>query len=381
MGPLTGYKILEFGGIGPVPMCGMVLSDMGAEIIRLERPDIANEPLHHWANFPLRGRKSVVLDLKKPAGVHVALKLARQADAVLEGYRPGVMEKLGLGPEALFDVNPKLVYGRMTGWGQSGPLAQRAGHDINYIALTGALDSFGRAGDLPTPPANLVGDFGGGALYLATGVLAALLDARTSGQGQVVDAAMTDGSASLMASIYGFHAAGFWTTKRGTNLLDTGAPFYDVYECACGGCVAVGAIEPQFYAALLDHLGLVGEELPAQMDTDNWPRLKDIFTRKFKTRTRDEWSAIFEPVDACVTPVLSIAEAPHHPHNLARRTFHDVDGRVQPGVAPRFSRSAPATPETPRPYGADSVSALKDWGISTTDIEALLENNGLGNGP
>ena len=332
-GPLAGIRIVEMAGIGPGPFCGMMLADHGAEVIRIERPGAdqrTSEPL-------LRSRRTLVLDLKQSADVERLRALCRECDGLIEGYRPGVMERLCLGPEVLLADNPKLVYGRMTGWGQDGPLAHLAGHDINYIAISGVLGACGRAGGPPTPPINLVGDFGGGGLMLAFGMVSALLAVRTGGPGQVIDCAMTDGSALLMAMMWGFRADGQWHDERGTNVLDTGAPFYDTYRTACGGYVAVGAIEPQFYAVFRKVLGIDGDPLfDAQMDEALWPRQKAGIANIFATRSRDEWCAAFEGCDACVTPVLSMAECVDHPQNAARATFIEVDGVIQPAPAPRF---------------------------------------------
>ncbi len=375
MGPLAGYKVIEIAGIGPLPMCTMLLSDMGAEVLRIDRTrdpglgigrDPARDPLN-------RGRRSAAVDLKTPEGAGTVLRLARRADALIEGFRPGVAERLGIGPGDCLARNPKLVYGRMTGWGQDGPLAQAAGHDINYIALTGVLHAIGRAGGTPTPPLNLVGDFGGGALYLAFGVVCALLEARSSGRGQVVDAAMVDGAASLMTMVYGMHAMGLWRDARGANFLDSGAPFYDVYETSDGGYVAVGAIEPKFYAELLEMCGLEREELPGQMDTARWPQLRASLARVFKTKTRDQWCAILEGSDACFAPVLSLEEAPAHPHNRARGTFVTRDGVIQPAPAPRFSRTKAEIQGPPRTRGADTDAALRDWGFDGDEIARLRD--------
>ena len=355
-------RFVEFAGIGPVPFAAMVLADLGAEGIRLERPRagfLAGDAVRTAVN---RGRTGVVVDLKQPDGVDLALRLVERADVLLEGHRPGVMERLGLGPDACLRRNPRLVYGRMTGWGQEGPLAGRAGHDIDYIAVAGALFHLGRAGAPPTPPLNLIADYGGGGMLLVAGVLAALVESGRSGRGQVVDAAMVDGAALLMALFHGLRAQGLWTGERGANLLDTGAPFYDVYATAGGGHVAVGALEPEFYAELVRGLGLDGEDLPDQFDVAGWPVLRERFAAAFLTRTRDEWAEAFAGLDACVAPVLSMAEAPDHPQMRARDTFVTVDGAVQPAPAPRFSRTPPASP--PEPAAAD----LRDWGLTEADL-------------
>jgi alpha-methylacyl-CoA racemase len=332
-GPLTGLRIVELAGIGPVPFAGMMLADHGAEVIRVERPGAeANQgdPL-------LRSRASMTLDLKSAEGIAELRSLCKSADGLIEGFRPGVMERLGLGPEVLLRDNPKLVYGRMTGWGQDGPMAQKAGHDINFIALSGTLGALGRAGDKPTPPINLVGDFGGGGMLLAFGMVSALLAVKSGASGQVVDCAMTDGSALLMAMMWGFRAQGRWTDERGTNVIDTGAPFYDTYETADGLFVAVGAIESQFYAELRRVLGIADDtRFDAQFDPKQWHAQKAELERLFKAKTRAEWIAAFDQAEACVTPVLSMAEALEHPHNIARQTFATIDGVPQPAPAPRF---------------------------------------------
>jgi len=333
-GPLSGLRIVELAGIGPVPFAGMMLADHGAEVIRVERQGA--EPAPH--DPLLRSRTSITLDLKSADGLTELRSLCKSADGLIEGFRPGVMERLGLGPDALRRDNPKLVYGRMTGWGQGGPLAQKAGHDINFIALSGTLGALGRAGDKPTPPINLVGDFGGGGMLLAFGMVSALLAVKSGAAGQVVDCAMTDGSALLMAMMWGFRAQGRWTDERGTNVIDTGAPFYDTYETADGLFVAVGAIEPQFYAELRRVLGISDDpRFDAQFDPASWPAQKIELAQLFRTRTRAEWTAAFDQAEACVTPVLSMAEALEHPHNLARRTFLTIDGVPQPAPAPRFT--------------------------------------------
>ena len=380
MGPLASIKVLEIGGIGPVPFCGMMLADLGADILRIERPQTAPAPLAPWADFPARGRPILPVDLKTAEGRALIKELAASADVLIEGFRPGVMERLELGPDALQDVNPKLIYGRMTGWGQSGPMAMEPGHDINYIALNGVLSLLGRAGAAPTPPANLIGDFGGGALYLLTGVLSALIERGVSGRGQTVDAAMVDGSASLVAAILGFRAAGVWRDERGVNLLDTGAPFYDVYECACGGHVAVGAIEPPFYAALLEGLGLRAEDLPDQMDRSRWPVLKERFAACFAARSRDEWAERFAGAGACVTPVLSLNEAKRHPHLEARGVYVDVGGHDHAAPAPRFSRSPLKPPAAPLPLGEACADALRRWGASADRISRLIAEGAVSDG-
>jgi alpha-methylacyl-CoA racemase len=367
-GPLSGLKIVEFAGIGPGPFCGMLLSDLGADVVRIDRKGSGRGASKF--DVTSRGRRSVALDLKTPAAVEACLKLLERADAVFEGFRPGVMERLGLGPEVALKRNPKLVYGRMTGWGQTGPLAQAAGHDINYIALTGALAAIGTT-EKPAPPLNLVGDFGGGALYLAFGLLAGIIHARATGEGQVVDCAMTDGSASLMAMFYGMTASGMWRAERSSNMLDGGAQFYDVYQCKDDRWVALGSIEPQFYALLLEKTGINDPQFKAQMNREDWPELKRKLATVIRTRTRDEWEEIMGGSDVCFAPVLGIDEAPSHPHNAARQTFVTVDGVVQPAPAPRFSASPSGPPAPPPGIGAHNHDALADWGFAAEAIKAL----------
>jgi len=370
MGPLSGIRIVEFQGIGPGPFAAMLLSDMGADVIRIDRKG-GRTP--HKAEITYRGRRAVALDLKKPEAVETALRLIEKADALIEGFRPGVMERLGLGPDVCLKRNPKLVFGRMTGWGQTGPLSGAAGHDINYIALTGALHAIGNADRKPVPPLNLVGDFGGGALYLALGVVCALLEAGKSGKGQVVDAAMTDGAASLMAMFYGMSAAGMWQDSRGVNMLDSGTHFYDTYETKDGKWISLGSIEPQFYREMLEKTGIADPEFAAQMDRSAWPALKKKLASVIRTKSRDEWDAIMLGSDVCYAPVLSLAEAPGHPHNVARKTFVDVEGMTQPAPAPRFSRT-PSGVQGP-PEGANNRAALGAWGFSEQEI-LVLENAG-----
>ena len=370
MGPLNGVKVIEVGGIGPVPFCGMMLSDMGAEVVRIERKGQFALSETKF-DVVMRNRRSVEIDLRKPEGVDAALRLVERADVLEEGFRPGVMEKLGLGPAACLEMNPRLVYGRMTGWGQKGPLARAAGHDINYISLSGALHAIGRRGENPLPPLNLVGDYGGGGMLLAFGIVCALYEARKSGKGQVVDAAMIDGSAALMAVFYGLKASGFWKDERGANLLDGAAHFYDTYETADGKYVSVGSIEPQFYALLLKHAGIDDPDFQNQLDQTKWPIFKERLARIFKNKTRDEWCNIMEGTDVCFAPVLSLEEAPRHPHNRARNTFIDIEGIVQPAPAPRFSRTAPDRPKPPPRVGADTEAVFAEFGVSADDIEAL----------
>ncbi|WP_344062747.1 CaiB/BaiF CoA-transferase family protein [Terrabacter lapilli] len=370
-GPLAGVRVVELAGIGPSPFAAMLLADLGADVIRIERPGEPSLPVPLAPEHDLlrRGRPSVLLDLKHPGGLATARALVDRADVLVEGYRPGVAERLGLGPDECLERNPRLVYGRMTGWGQDGPLAQAAGHDIGYVAITGALHAIGRAGGPPQVPVNLVGDFGGGALYLVVGVLAALLEARTSGRGQVVDAAIVDGTAHLSSLVVGLVSAGLWSDRRGTNLLDTGAPFYDVYETSDGGWMAVGPLEPVFYAELLRLLDLTGAA-PDRLDLRQWPALRAVLADTFRTRTRDEWAAVFDGTDACVEPVLSYAEAPGHPHLAARGTYVERHGVVQPAPAPRFSRTPAVLGTPPSSPGADTRTALAAWGID--DVEGLL---------
>jgi alpha-methylacyl-CoA racemase len=378
-GPLAGTKVIELAGIGPSPYACMLLADAGADVIRLERAPAGGAPKPDGPYWDLlnRSRPSVGIDLKQPSAVALVLDLVTQADVLIEGFRPGVAERLGVGPEQCWERNQKLVYGRMTGWGQDGPMAETAGHDIDYIAISGALWPLGRKEERPAPPLNLVGDFGGGGMLLAFGVLAALVEAGRSGRGQVVDAAMTDGSASLMTMIYAFRQFGWWTEERGTNILDTGAHFYEVYETADGKYFAVGAMEAKFYADLLKGMGLEGEDLPHQMDRERWPELKVRFAEIFRTKTRDEWAAIFDGTDACAAPVLSPWEAHTHPHNAARGTFVEVDGVIQPGPAPRFSRTPSAVTRPPSPPGADTDEGLAAWGLDDGAIAKLRESGAI----
>jgi alpha-methylacyl-CoA racemase len=374
MGPLKGFRIIEMAGIGPAPFCAMMLADMGAEVIRVDRREKADLGLDRAPAYEVmnRGRKTIAVDIKKPEAVEIVKRLVGDADALIEGFRPGVMERLGLGPEELAKVNPRLVFGRMTGFGQEGPLAARAGHDINYIALAGVLSHLGRAGERPVHPLNLVGDFGGGGMYLAFGVVCAMLEAQRSGKGQVVDAAMVDGAASLMAMFHGMWSEGIWREERGTNMLDTGAPWYDVYETKDGTYVSIGSIEGRFYADLLGRLGLTNEALPKQHDRAGWPVLRARFTEIFKSKTRGEWEKVFEGSDACFAPVLSISEVTHHPHNAVRSTFITRDGVQQPAPAPRFSRTRPELGEASKPAGADTRTVLAAAGYSEAEVEKLV---------
>src|SRR5215204_3603817 len=376
MGPLEGVRIVELAGIGPGPFCAMLLADMGAEVIRVDRAanvgrDVGREGEDPRFALLQRGRRNIAVDLKNPAAVEAVLRLIDRADALIEGFRPGVMERLGLGPDLCLKRNPKLVYGRMTGWGQDGPIAHTAGHDINYIALSGALHSIGEAGGPPVPPLNLVGDFGGGALYLAMGVLAGVISARTSGQGQVIDCSMVEGSASLMMMMYGALAAGAWKQERGSNRTDGGAHYYQVYQTKDGEHVAVGSIEPQFYALLLKHTGLEGESLPEQTDRLTWPDMQQRLTRIFKQKTRAEWTAIMEQTDICFAPVLRMSEAFDHPHNAHRESFVEIAGIKQPAPAPRFLGTPTRVQSPPARIGEHTDAILKDWGFAADEIAGL----------
>ncbi|MGA2816760.1 MAG: CaiB/BaiF CoA-transferase family protein [Xanthobacteraceae bacterium] len=372
-GPLAGLRIVEFAGIGPGPMAAMLFADLGASVIRLDRVSPSDLGIGLPTRFELlsRSRPSVAVNLKHADGIALAADLVAKADALIEGFRPGTMERLGLGPDAMLTRNPRLVYGRMTGWGQSGPLAQAAGHDLNYLALTGALHAIGRAGSKPTPPLNLAADFGGGALYLAFGMACAMIEAQRSGKGQVVDAAMTEGAASLMTIFYALHAAGRHSLERGTNLLDSGSAIYETYECADGRFVSIAPIELKFRKELFKLIGL-------PYTTDDGAELRGKLETLFKTRTRDDWCALLEGTDACFAPVLSMAEAPYHPHNVARGTFVEIDGVVQPGPAPRFSRTPSPRPTPPQRLGKDSRATLAAWGIPDDRIETLFERGILG---
>lgn len=377
MGVLRGIRVLEFEAIGPAPFGAMLLADMGADVLRVNRVQQASdlgfksEAGARSIDITGRGRRSVTLDLKSPEGVQAASSLMERADVVIEGLRPGVMEKIGLGPEMALARNRKLVYARMTGWGQSGPRAQRAGHDLNYIALSGVLSAIGPAGGKPVVPLNLVGDYGGGGMLLALGVLAALLHVQRGGDGQVVDAAMVEGAAQLGAVFWGLLAGGRWNNERGTNVLDGGAPWYDTYETRDGMHMAVGAVESRFYAELIDKLGLADAMLPGQHDRDGWPRLREAFTQAFASRTRDEWEEIFAESDACVAPVLTLAEAPAHAHNRERESFVEIDGVLQPAPAPRFSGTPSAVPHRAPARGEHGLQALRDWGFDNESIDRL----------
>ena len=384
-GPLSGYKIIEIAGIGPGPFAAMMLSDMGAEVIRVERVQAVRDTQSSNANWDVmqRGRKNVAIDLKHADGVEALLQLVEKADAMIEGFRPGVMERLGVGPDVCLARNKKLVFGRMTGWGQDGPYANAAGHDINYIALAGALAHFGRAGEAPVPPLNMVGDFGGGGMLLAYGVVCALLEAQRSGAGQVVDAAMVDGSAILMSMFWGFKNIGLHDENaRGTNMLDSGAHFYDVYKCSDGKFVSIGSIEPQFYAQLLQLTGLASDaEFANQQDRTMWPKLKQRLTEVFATKTQAEWCKIMEGTDVCFAPVLTMSEAAKHPHNVARKTFIEIAGTTQPAPAPRFSRTVASLPTAPVGAGANTREVLQSWGIQNVDeliTRGVVKESGAG---
>ncbi len=380
MGPLHGVTIIELAGIGPGPFCAMMLADMGADVIRIDRAGAVGnaDPDSPPLDTLTRNRRSIGIDLKNPDGVEAVLKLVESADGLIEGFRPGVTERLGLGPDDCLARNPRIVYGRMTGWGQDGPYAQAAGHDINYIALAGALDPIGRRGEAPVPPLNLVGDFGGGGMYLAFGMVCGILEARSSGHGQVVDTAMVDGAASLMNMFWALKANGHWVDERGSNLLDTGSHFYDVYECADGGYVSIGSIEPQFYAELLEKSGLAAsDDLPHQMDRGQWPAMKDRVAEIFRSKTRDEWCEIMEHSDVCFAPVLSMDEATGHPHNVARGTFVDAFGLTQAAPAPRFSRTEPEL-SRPAPHpGQHTDEVLSGFGFDADDITKLRQTGAI----
>jgi alpha-methylacyl-CoA racemase len=373
MGPLTGLRIVEFAGIGPGPFAAMLFADLGADVIRLDRLGASGLGIGVPPRFALleRSRPSVAVDLKHPDGIVLAGDLIAKADALIEGFRPGTMERLGLGPDIALKRNPRLVYGRMTGWGQSGPLAQAAGHDLNYLALIGGLHAIGRAGSKPTPPLNLAADFGGGALYLAFGMACAMIEAQRSGKGQIVDAAMTDGAASLMTMFYGLYAGGMHKLERGTNLLDSGSAIYETYECSDGRFISIAPIELKFREVLFEKIGL-------PFTRDDGPALRDKLEKLFKTRTRDQWCALLEGTDACFAPVLSMAEAPHHPHNIARGSFVEVDGVVQPMPAPRFSRTPAGEPKPPQAQGQGTRPALAAWGIAQDKIDGLFARGVLG---
>ncbi len=369
MGPLTGFKIIELAGIGPGPFCGMMLADMGAEVIRVDRAGSSSRRNIDVLN---RGRKSIAVDLKSPAGKELVLKLCESADGLFEGFRPGVTERLGIGPDECLGRNEKLVYGRMTGWGQDGPMANAAGHDINYIALSGALGAIGNKGGKPVPPLNLVGDFGGGGMLLAFGMVCGMLEAQKSGKGQVVDSAMVDGAATLMSMFFTMRAAGIWKDERASNMLDGGAHFYDTYETSDGGYISLGSIEPQFYALLVEKAGLDAEDFSAQMDQSRWPEFKEKLAAVFKTKSRDEWCDIMEGSDVCFAPVLGLGEVADHPHNKARGTFVEMDGVVQPAPSPRFNRTEATLTHSSRIPGQDSREVLLAAGLSESEVDQLI---------
>jgi alpha-methylacyl-CoA racemase len=378
MGPLSGIRVIEIASLAPAPFGCMILGDLGADVLRVDRADQCGPQARAPIDPLVRGRRSIGLNLKDPAAIDLLLRLTEDADVLVEGFRPGVAERLGFGPEACAERNPGLIFARMTGWGQDGPLAPTAGHDIDYIAISGALGMVGRAGESPVPPVNLLGDFGGGGMLLALGILAALVERASSGRGQVVDAAMVDGSALLTSFVWGLHAAGSWQDKRGVNLLDGGAPFYDTYRTSDGEYMAVGALEPQFYAALLAGLGLTDAALPGQHDRNGWPVLRERFAATFAGRTRAQWEHIFTGTDACVSPVLSIAEAPGHPHARAREAFIEVGGVKQPAPAPRFGRTAPGRPAAPPQPGADTVDVLAGLGLGAAEVADLRARGVVG---
>ena len=372
MGPLAGFKVIELAGIGPAPMCGMMLADMGARVVRVDRTGVA---ARGGKDIAARGKQSIAVDMKRDAGRELVLNLCRDADALIEGFRPGVTERLGVGPEDTMAVNPRLVYGRMTGWGQDGPMAQAAGHDINYIALAGALNAIGPRGQKPVPPLNLIGDFGGGGMLLGFGVLCGMLEAQKSGKGQVVDAAMIDGTAALMAMCFTSLGNGMWRDERGTNTLDGGAHFYDTYETSDGKYISLGSIEPQFYALLMEKTGFSGDDaFTDQRNPEQWPALKARLAEVFLSKTRDEWCEIMEGTDVCFAPVLSVTEVQNHPHHQARGTFVEFDGIVQPAPAPRFSRTGAVLTRAGVATGSDTASVLADIGYSDADIRALIES-------
>lgn len=374
-GPLTGFRIIELAGIGPGPFCGMMLADMGAEVIRIDRPG-GNPSAEGGHDVLFRNRQSIAVNLKHPQGVDTVLKLCESADAIFEGYRPGVAERLGVGPQECMQRNPKLVYGRMTGWGQDGPLAQSAGHDINYISISGALHAMGRRGEKPALPLNLVGDFGGGGMMLAFGMVCAMLEAQRSGKGQVIDCAMHEGSAALMAMFYGLRANGLFSDQRGSHMLDSGAHFYDVYETADGKYISIGSIEPQFYALLKEKAGL-DADFDEQLNPAQWPRQKEKIAAIFRSKSRDQWCQIMQGSDVCFAPVLGLEEAPQHPHNVARGSFIDVDGVTQHAPTPRFSRTPSDTPQAMRKPGTDTRATLLRSGFSAQQIDQLIDSGAV----
>jgi len=380
MGPLTGLKVIEMAGIGPGPMCAMLLADLGANVLRVDRvePSGLGSPRPPRSNVLLRNRDILALDLKKPASVSLTLKLIEGADMLIEGFRPGVMERLGLGPDVCLARNEKLIFGRVTGWGQEGPMALAAGHDIDYIALTGALHAIGRAGQKPVPPLNLVGDYGGGALYLAFGMMAAWYEMKRSGKGQVVDTAMVDGAANLMASAFGALGGGVWNDEREANITDGGSPFYDVYECADGKYLACGPIEAKFYAEFLTRIGFDVTQMPPQHDRKHWGETKARIAAVIRTKPRDEWAELLQTTDSCVAPVLSMTEAPHHPHNVARKAFVEVDGIMQPAPAPRFSRSIPPLPTPPGTADPKRAAEVLGAWLPAAEVAAARASGAIG---
>ncbi len=377
MGPLSGIKIIEIAGIGPGPFTGMLLADMGAEVISIHRKTSSADEKMSAVNISERGKRPIALNLKSEEGIATVLKLVESADALFEGFRPGVMERLGLGPDVCLERNPKLVYGRMTGWGQDGPMAQAAGHDINYISLSGALHAIGKKGQKPQAPLNLVGDFGGGGMFLAFGMCCAIIEAQRTGKGQTVDVSMVEGSAALMHMMYSMKAIGVWSEDRGTNLLDTGAHFYDTYETKDGKYVSIGSIEPQFYALLMEKAELDPAKFGNHMDASKWDELKEDLTEVFKQKTRDEWCELMEGTDVCFAPVLAMSEVAEHPHNKARGSFVEINGVNQPAPAPKFGQSQPGTPRAPKPAGAETDAVLKEAGFSDEEISALRDQGAL----
>ena len=378
MGPLAGIRVIELKGLGPGPYAGMLLADLGADVVVVERSRRpAGIAIPSSKDVTSRGKRSIVLDIKKSEGLSALLRLVESADVLFEGFRPGVAERLGVGPETCHEINPALIYGRLTGWGQTGPLSKVAGHDINYVSLSGALAAIGTP-EKPVPPLNVVGDYAGGSLFLVVGILAALIEAKASGKGQIVDASVVDGAANLMAFFHGLQHLGHWSAeRRGTNLFDGGACYYDVYETADGKFMSVAPLEPHFYAEFVERLGLDVEEFGEQASPERWPEVRTRLEEIFKTRSRDEWCEVFEGSDACVAPVLDFVEAPEHPHNVARGTYIDIDGVVQPAPAPKFSRSVSNTPEAPHAEGEDTVDVLSDFGFSAADIDALRASGAL----
>ncbi|MEI2778324.1 MAG: CaiB/BaiF CoA-transferase family protein [Tetrasphaera sp.] len=379
-GPLAGLKVIEIGGLGPGPFAAMLLADLGADVVRVDRAHgaaLSGPNFDHRLELLNRGRRSVAVDLKHPAGAAVVLRLAEEADVLFEGFRPGVAERLGIGPAQVMERNPRIVYGRMTGYGQTGPMAQTVGHDINYVALSGVLSLIGRQGQPPTVPLSLAGDFGGGGLFLVMGILAALWERQHSGRGQVVDAAMTEGAAVLATPFFGFAQTGSWNLVRGTNLVDTGAPYYDAYECSDGNYIAIGPLEPHFYADLIDLLDLPADDLPDQLDQAQWPAMKPVFAEAIRTRTRQEWVDRADGRNPCLSPVLTVEEAPHHPHHVAREAFVDVGGLLQPAPAPKFSRTPAHVDRVPPRPGEHTRTALAEWGIAPVQIDNWLSSKAI----